>query len=153
MLTYREANLSDIDMLKTLEQCVIEAERPFNESIKTEGAFYYDLVDLITQERSAVMVGESEGKIVATGYIQIRASKPSLDHDEHGYLGFMYVKPEFRGQGINKIMLESLINWGNAKGISDFYLDVYAENASAISAYEKAGFTSSIIEMKLNTSD
>lgn len=153
MLTYREANLSDIDTLKTLEQCVIEAERPFNNSIKAVGAHYYDLVDLITQDRSVVMVGESEGKIVATGYIQIRASKPSLDHDEHGYLGFMFVDPEFRGQGINKIMLNSLINWGNAKGISDFYLDVYAENASAISAYEKAGFSSSIIEMKLNTSD
>lgn len=153
MLAYREANISDIDNLKALEQCVIEAERPFNNSIKTEGAFYYDLVDLITQDRSVVMIGESAGKIVATGYIQIRPSKPSLDHDEHGYLGFMYVKPEFRGQGINKTLLDSLINWGKAKGISDFYLDVYAENASAISAYEKAGFTPSIIEMKLNIGD
>lgn len=53
--------------------------------------------------------------------------------------------------GINKIILDKLINWAKVKGITDFYLDVYSENQSAIRAYQKAGFSSSMLEMKMST--
>ena len=46
-----------------------------------------------------------------------------------------------------------LINWSKTKGIVDFYLDVYDDNDAAIRAYGKAGFTKSLVEMKLNISD
>lgn len=64
----------------------------------------------------------------------------------------MYVTPEFRGKGINKIILDKLISWCEFKGITNFYLDVYSENQPAIRAYEKAGFCSSLLEMKVSTS-
>jgi ribosomal protein S18 acetylase RimI-like enzyme len=94
-------------------------------------------------------VVEIDGQIVATGYVQIRASKTYLQHSHHGYLGFMYVVPQCRGQGLNKQLLEKLIVWGQERGIRDFYLEVYTQNNVAIKAYEKVGFTSSVVEMKL----
>ena len=150
-IKYREATLHDLDSLLALEQGVIEAERPFNSAIKAVDAHYYDIPDLIENPNSQLLIAECEQRIIATGYIQFRLSKPSLQHDQHGYLGFMFVAPEFRGQGINQTILDRLMQWGNSKGVSDFYLDVYSQNEAAIRAYEKAGFKPSMLEMKFKS--
>lgn len=150
-LNIREATLADKETLLSIEQEVISAERPYNSSIKKNRAYYYDLEDLILGKDSRLLVGEIDGEIIATGYIQLRESKPSLEHQRHGYLGFMYVADRFRGLGLNKMIMEDLIEWGKRQGISDFYLNVYHENAAAVRAYEKSGFSGSLLEMKLNT--
>ena len=63
----------------------------------------------------------------------------------------MYVIPTFRGIGINKRVMEYLIEWGNSIGINEFKLDVYSQNLSAIKAYQKLGFSSELFNMRLNT--
>ena len=98
-------------------------------------------------------VVEHEGQLVACGYVQIRTSNAAFTHARHGYMGFMYVVPGARGRGVNKLVVDSLIAWGKEQGVFNFYLDVYAENQPAIRAYEKAGFISTLIEMKLNFDD
>ncbi len=60
----------------------------------------------------------------------------------------MYVKPEYRGKGINKLILEELINWSKDRGISEIRLEVYYDNEPAVKAYEKAGFESHILLMR-----
>ena len=148
-MQFRQATLSDVNVLLALEQAVVDAERPFNSAIKAQGARYYDIPDLITDDDSYLLVAEDNGAIVATGYVQIRQSKPSLEHNVHGYLGFMYVAPAYRGMGLNKQIIDTLIAWAESKQVFDFYLDVYADNRAAINAYEKVGFQPSILEMKL----
>ena len=145
----RQATLSDVNALLALEQAVVDAERPFNSAIKAQGARYYDIPALITDGDSYLLVAEDKGAIVATGYVQIRQSKPSLEHNVHGYLGFMYVAPAYRGMGLNKQIIDALMAWAESKQVFDFYLDVYADNRAAINAYEKVGFQSSMLEMKL----
>ena len=145
----RQATLSDVNALLALEQAVVDAERPFNSAIKAQGARYYDIPALITDDDSYLLVAEDNGAIVATGYVQIRQSKPSLEHNVHGYLGFMYVAPAYRGMGLNKQIIDTLMAWAESKQVFDFYLDVYAENRAAINAYEKVGFQPSMLEMKL----
>ncbi|KZX01570.1 acetyltransferase [Pseudoalteromonas luteoviolacea] len=146
----RAATIEDKTSLLNLEQAVVEAERPFNPQIKTT-AHYYDLDDLLINENAQVVVAEHKGTIIATGYVQIRQSKQSLTHSKHGYLGFMYVSPEFRGQALNQSIIQSLMAWAEPKGICDFYLDVYNDNQAAINAYQKLGFEPSLLEMKVNT--
>jgi ribosomal protein S18 acetylase RimI-like enzyme len=149
-LIVREARIDDYDSLAAFEQKVINAERPYNASLKEKDAYYYDIEKLISDRDSRLVVGVVSGDIIASGYVQIRHSKPALDHDNHGYLGFMYVAEEYRGLGLNKAILEDLVSWGQQRGVTDFYLDVYAENSSAVRAYEKFGFRGSLLEMKLN---
>ena len=50
---------------------------------------------------------------------------------------------------LNKQVIEHLIVWAKSRGVCDFYLDVYGDNQAAVKAYEKLGFTSSLVEMKL----
>lgn len=148
-MQFRQATLSDVNALLALEQAVVDAERPFNSALKAQGARYYDIPALITDDDSYLLVAEDNGAIVATGYVQIRQSKPSLEHNVHGYLGFMYVAPAYRGMGVNKQIIDTLMVWAESKQVFDFYLDVYAENRAAINAYEKVGFQPSMLEMKL----
>jgi len=149
-IIYRKASLNDQALLLGLEQKVIEAERPYNSTIKENDAAYYDLNSLLTATNSYLIVAEIEGRIIGSGYAQVRPSKKSLKHVFHSYLGFMYVDPLCRGKGVNKQIIETLIEWSKGQGVEDFYLDVYEGNDSAIRAYEKVGFVKSLVEMKLN---
>ena len=51
------------------------------------------------------------------------------------------------------MIIDYLLNWGKEKGYSEFQLDVYTPNISAIKAYEKAGFTPETLTMRINTRD
>lgn len=149
-LILRKATSADKADLLSLEQKVVEAERPFNPSIKPKNAAYYDLNHLLSGDDSNLIVAEINGVIIGTGYGQIRESKQSLEHTTHTYLGFMYVESEYRGLGINKMIMDNLIDWSKSRGVFDLYLDVYDANDAAIRAYEKVGFTKSLVEMKIN---
>jgi len=152
-LNIRAAKKQDSAILLQLEQQVVAAERPFNSTLKAEGAIYYDVQHLLADDASHLMVAEINGEIIATGYVQIRTSKQSLKHELHGYLGFMYVAAAHRGLGINKLIMEALIRWSKEHGVFDLYLDVYDDNDAAIKAYEKVGFTKSLVEMKIHLHD
>ena len=54
----RTATSEDKNKLLELEQAVVEAERPFNAQIKTTGAPYYDMDDLLISEHSELKVIE-----------------------------------------------------------------------------------------------
>lgn len=148
-MEFREATLADKTKLLEFEQGVLEAERPFNDDIKQMDAHYYDMDELITSPLTYLIVAQEQGEIVATGYAKIQNSKASLSHQQHGYLGFMYVKSDYRGKGLNAKIMEHLVSWCQKQDLTHLYLDVYAGNDSAIKAYEKVGFTPSLVEMKL----
>lgn len=150
-MNFRQAITNDIDQLLTLEQKVVEAERPFNSSIKKGKPKYYDIDKLISEEDSYLLIAEDKGRIIATGYAQVQLSGESLEHDRHAYLGFMYVSVDYRGKGLNRKVIDRLINWSKDRGVNDHYLEVYSGNSPAIRAYEKFGFEPCLIEMKLKT--
>jgi RimJ/RimL family protein N-acetyltransferase len=61
--------------------------------------------------------------------------------------------PEYRGEGINKQIINALKNWATSQNITEFRLEVYYDNISAIKAYEKIGFSKYILEMRYNLED
>ena len=145
----REATPADLPRLLELEQGVIEFERPLNSSLKSRDTFYYDLPNMISDDNTHLIVVEDCGRIVGTGYAQIRNSKECLVHETHSYIGFMFVSSDHRGQGLAQKILDRLIEWSKGEGVKDIYLDVYAQNESAIKSYNKAGFKPCLLEMKL----
>src|SRR6187402_3209439 len=146
----RKASLDDLEQLMVFEQDLIKAERPFDPTLKPDPVNYYDLKSLLTSPLAEVVVAEMDNKIIASGYARIDKSKPFLKHSHHAYLGFMYVVPEYRGQGINKRIINALKNWAAIQNITEFSLEVYYDNISAIKAYEKKNFSKYILEMQYN---
>jgi ribosomal protein S18 acetylase RimI-like enzyme len=148
-ITIRKASLQDLDTLFRFEQGVITAERPFDTTLKTGNIHYYELEEMITATHIEIVVAELAGELIGSGYARIEKAKHYLQHEHHAYLGFMYVDPDHRGKGVNKKIIDALKNWAISQNITEFRLDVYANNASAIKAYEKAGFNSHMVEMRM----
>lgn len=149
-INIRTATLNDLETLLRFEQGVINAERPFDSTLKNTNIQYYDIVEMITASHIELMVAEIETEVIGSGYARIEDSKPYLQHQKHAYLGFMYVHPEHRGKGINKKIIEALKQWARAQNITELRLDVYNNNLGAIKAYEKVGFTKHMIQMRMD---
>ena len=149
----RKASLDDLEQLMIFEQDLIKTERPFDPTLKPDPINYYDLKSLLISPLAEVLVAEADNKVIASGYVRIDRSKPFLKHSTHAYLGFMYVLPEYRGQGINKQIMDALKDWAASKNITEFRLEVYYDNISAIKAYEKVGFSRYSLEMRYNLDD
>ncbi|MGC5743181.1 GNAT family N-acetyltransferase [Chryseobacterium sp. NFX27] len=148
----REATEQDLPVLLEFEQGIVSAERPFNSTLIDGEIHYYDLLHLIRSEEALVLVTEEENEIIASGYALVK--KPGNNYsnfDRYAYLGFMYVKPEHRGKGVNKLILNELISWAKSKGMSEIRLDVYSQNESAVKAYEKGGFEPLLVTMRMKT--
>ena len=150
MIKLREAKIKDLSTLLEFEKRLIEYERAFTPNLKKSDFNYYDLESYIKNPEISVVVAEKENSLIASGYALIRLNKTYKNPSHIVFLGFMYVIPNYRGMGVNKKILDYLLDWVKKKGYSEFQLDVYAPNQSAIKAYKKAGFEFETITMRLN---
>ena len=148
-ITIRKALPSDMDALLRFEQGVIAAERPFDPTLKTGKIHYYDLMGMINAPDVELLVAELDGALIGSGYARIEAAKHYLQHPIHAYLGFMYVEPAHRGKGVNHQIIAALTTWARSRNVNELRLDVYHENLNAIKAYEKAGFSKNMINMRM----
>jgi RimJ/RimL family protein N-acetyltransferase len=152
-IVIRKATIGDIPILLQFEQGIIDAERPFIPRMKQGEIRYYDLESLLNAANAYVIVAELKGQVIACGYARIQPAEDHLDHQQHALLRFMYTDPAHRGQGVNGLVMENLMNWASAQGITEAVLDVYYDNLSAIRAYEKMGFSKYLITMRKAISD
>jgi RimJ/RimL family protein N-acetyltransferase len=148
-ISVRKATLHDLETLLRFEQGIIEAERPFDETLKTGRTQYYDLAAMLQSQNVALVMAERNNGIVGSGYARIEDAKPYNQHSRHAYLGFMYVPEVHRGKGINALIMDALKSWALSKGVTELRLDVYHDNLAAIRAYEKAGFQILMINMRM----
>lgn len=145
----RQAVPADLPTLLTFEQNIIAAERPFDTTLQEGYISYYDLEKMLHADDAFIVVAVFNNTLIASGYAQIKNSDVFLKHKRHAYLGFMYVVPEHRGKGVSKKIIKSLIAWCRQHDITELRLDVYDKNTTAIKAYEKAGFTKHLVEMRM----
>lgn len=149
----RSAQPDDLPTLLRFEQGIIHAERPYDHTLKPDPISYYDVSALIAADDAEVAVAELDGQLIGSGYARRKASRHYLTPSEHAFIGFLYVDPAYRGKGVNKRVLDHLFAWAKANHLPEVHLTVYPENASAVRAYEKAGFDAYLLEMRVNLDD
>ena len=146
----RKATLDDLPTLLDFEQALVAYERPFAPHLRQGKIHYYDIEAYIQDPTVCVVVAEEKGEILGSGYALIRDNIPYKTPAQLVYLGFMFVPPAARGQGINGKIMTYLIQWGKDQGHTEFQLEVYDQNSSARKAYEKMGFVPDILTMRLD---
>ena len=149
-ITIRKATVHDLDILLRFEQNIIATERPFDKTLKPGHIHYYDIEAMIHASHIEVLVAQVNNEVIGSGYARIETPKPYLNHRQYAYLGFMFVEPAYRGQGVNQKIIEALKQWAVAQNINEIRLDVYADNIAAIKAYEKAGFVPHLVNMRMD---
>lgn len=143
----RKADPKDLNILLEFEQGLIRAERPFDPLLR-DPVNYYDIENMMASANVQLLVAECQGKLIGCGYARMDESKHYMRHTHHAYLGFMYVLPEHRGKGVNKMIIEQLREWADERGLTEMRLEVYHENHSAVQAYAKAGFEPYLLQMR-----
>lgn len=151
-ISIRRAVNADLPKLAEFLQFLVSAERPFDVTLKEGKIFYYDIQELILDPKTEVLVIDFNNQIIGCGYAQIRQAKPYQKHEFFGYLGFMFVDPEFRGRGLNTLLINDLKKWVLSQGITEVRLDVYHDNDAAVNAYKKAGFEPILTTMRCDIS-
>ncbi|MEO6316250.1 MAG: hypothetical protein ABIU63_14655 [Chitinophagaceae bacterium] len=67
-IVVRKATLEDMAVLLRFEQGVINAERPFDDTLKTGHINYYDLEAMIAAPDTALLVAEANQRVIGSGY-------------------------------------------------------------------------------------
>jgi GNAT superfamily N-acetyltransferase len=149
----RTATTSDLPVLIDCMRGIINTERPFDPTLKPGDIVYYDIAAMIAAPHIEVIVAELDSEVIGSGYARIDTAKEYLKHDKFAFMGFMYVNPEHRGKGVNKLIIDALKEWAVKQGLNEFRLEVYNENGAAIKAYEKVGFKKHMITMRMGLND
>jgi GNAT superfamily N-acetyltransferase len=136
-ISTRIANLNDLETLLEFEQGVIKAERPMDSFLGDGTLSYYNIPELIASKNSNLKVDEANNELGGSGYLKIPDSSHYHQNRTHGYIGFIFVKPAFRGQRIIILILESLKKWGKEKDLKELRLDVYSKNVDALKSYNR----------------
>jgi putative acetyltransferase len=90
-------------------------------------------VDKLIAEGVAFFVIRQDGTPAGCGGIQLYGA-------EYGELKRMYVRPQFRGLGLAKAMLDRLADHARDRGVGLLRLETGIHQTAAIGLYERAGF-------------
>lgn len=148
-IEFRPAENADLETLYAFEQGIISYERPYDPTLKEDPINYYDLKEMIKAADTEVIVALHDHEIIGAGYVKIALAKPYLKFENYAYVGFMFVKPEYRGKGVSNQIIGQLKNWAKSRNLDELRLEVYEDNDSAMKAYEKFGFKKHLVEMRM----
>ena len=142
-LTYRKANLSDLEQLKSLG---IESYTEFSKVLtrtnwdKMNSFLENDenLASLI--KKSTVFVCEKDLSIIGMIYLVPSGNPTELFQENWSYIRFLGVNTKFRGSGIGKKLTDLCI--GYAKETKQKFISLHTSEFmdSARAIYEKIGF-------------
>lgn len=120
MITFREIQDGDVEAVVALWQAC-DLTRPWNDP-------YKDIAFARDGKESAVLIGETDGQLVATAMV---------GHDGHrGMLYYIAVTPELQGRGIGKAAVRAAEQWLGQRGVWKVNLLVRAENDKVRGFYE-----------------
>ncbi len=103
------------------------------------GASHADWVDA-SEERWRSRLTDVPFTVVARGDERLVGVVSGVSSGEHVELISMWVAPDHRGTGLAGRLISEVVAWADAMG-QDTVLMVRDDNAPAIRAYERAGFT------------
>jgi ribosomal protein S18 acetylase RimI-like enzyme len=90
-------------------------------------------VEKLMQQGVAFFVTRHSGVVAGCGGIELFGT-------EYGEIKRMYVRPQFRGLGLARLMLDHLAAYARERGIPLLRLETGIHQKAAISLYEGAGF-------------
>ena len=155
---YKESDFSHLVTLVNEFQDYISAAdskktcRRFHNQSEAE-TYTKQMLQDVTEREGVCYIATTEEQVIGfiLGVIDRHKDDPLyiLSHHtgDHGWIGEVYVRPEYRGQGAARLLIEKISEYFKAKGCTNIRLSVLADNQLARKAYDKIGFTERDIEL------
>ena len=115
------------------------------------------MLDDVENMNGKVFVAEENNQVI--GFIQGVIIKHKKGDDEiydlshnpskDGWIGLLFVEPEYRGSGVGRELLDKMKNYFKSRGCTSVRLLVLSDNTHAVSVYKKNGFLCHDLEMVL----
>lgn len=96
-----------------------------------------DFTDLLEHESAIILVAAVENNPVG---IIMGTRDPRKKMNHVGLISRFYVKKEFRGKGVGKMLFKSIVDELSSKGVAKLNLDVTTTQEPAIKLYKSFGF-------------
>lgn len=135
-IVIRKIQLSDN---KVLADIIRSALKEFGAN--KPGTVFFDdttdhLFELFQQPGSKYFIVESEGRILGGAGVYPSEGLPQ----ETCELVKMYLRPEARGKGLSKLLIDRCLDFAKGFGYLQVYIETMPELRKAVSVYEKFGF-------------
>jgi putative acetyltransferase len=115
-------------------ELIAELEAHLDPLYPTESRHGYSVEKLLRQGVSFFVIREN-GVPIGCGGVQFFGS-------DYGEIKRMYIRPQFRGLGFARLMLDHLSEYTRSNGINVLRLETGIHQHEAIALYERAGFRS-----------
>jgi len=140
----RDAKNTDLQIIRNLSVELSEKEaEEFDPTIDPEWNTEEDATKYfearITQEDGFAMVAEEDEEVV--GYIlgRLRNAEDYRTDLDIAELETMYVKPEYRSQGIGTNFIQHFESWASEQNADRMRVEVTSQNEGGIQFYERNG--------------
>jgi len=97
-------------------------------------------IEKLLRERVVFFVLRQDEVPVGCGGIQLVGADPPRRSEPYGELKRMYVRPQFRGQGLGGILLNHLVEYARQQNVYVLRLETGIYQTAAIRLYERWGF-------------
>ena len=102
---------------------------------------------IFVAEKNNIVVGFIQGVIIEHKKGEDKIYDLSHNPSKEGWIGLLYVKPDYRGNGIGQELLGKMKDYFIVQGCTSIKLLVLSDNANAIGFYKKIGFMAHNLEM------
>ena len=158
----------DIKDREDIDRMQFELQKYFSEIDRTHESLPYKdmddahrymqkMIDDVKNMNGKVFVSEEDGQVV--GFIQGVIIEHRKGDDEiydlshksskDGWIGLLFVKPEFRGSGVGRKLLDKMKEYFKSEECTSIRLLVLSDNIRTVNVYEKSGFLRHDLEMVL----
>ncbi|MCK9519617.1 MAG: GNAT family N-acetyltransferase [Dehalococcoidia bacterium] len=98
--------------------------------------------ELRARRMSASLVAEHEGEIAGFITATIEQNQPDRLPERHATVGYLYVAPGYRRQGLGRQLVQGIFAWArDQEGVSHVEMPVLANDVSAEPFWRSLGFT------------
>lgn len=144
-LTVRRATLDDLETVVALRLALLREypEHPVYGRLRPDAELRAHTVFAAQLEspNEAVYLAEiADGGPVGLLRCVESVSSPLLVPDRYCYLSSVYVKPEWRRQGVLRSMMDAAQAWARKRGLTEMRLHNVGSRESAAAAWDSLGF-------------
>ena len=138
-----QAKVEETEEIDRMLTSLIQDEREnYDKNINKDYEVKNFYEKLINNENACILVAKSDEIIIGYVYGFIQDNGRVFDK-KIAQLDAIFVKKEYRGNGIAKSLIQELTKWANEQGASYIELSVCNENEKAIYLYKNEGFEDS----------
>jgi ribosomal protein S18 acetylase RimI-like enzyme len=149
----RQATQADVPILGRLGALLVRTHHDFDPqrfipaTPQTEAGYGSFLGRQLKQTDVVVLVAERGAAVVGYTYAGVEAYDYMALRGPAGVLYDIVVAPEYRGQGVGRMLLEATITALAVHGAPRVVLSTAEKNEAAQRLFERAGFRRTMIEM------